>query len=451
MPPADPIICAPFCSPVDEENRPQAEGQVTEPILRALAAQRRVHVIQMRNHAKPIAGATVEAVPDTPPAPVRGWTDRLAVWRSRPTRHSPRGMLARLVAWWCLRRGRTAPAERSWTRRAAEALVGAIDAADNPVIWARVLPASSFAAALTAAEARPDVPVVANFNDPVPRSMISPRNRWTNDDRRQGVFTKALLARCAAVTGCNHFLLDDVARVYGIDRQRCAVVPHATGDGPADPIQPRSRADLPDGAPWRLLVASALYGSQRHVWWKWMADVARGLNVEWVIAVKGDADSVAELKAVLPSARLHRNLPPAGVAALSRECDASVLREPDRHRRCLKTRTAEAVATDLPIFAVAAADSITADVVGPAGGTLVDWSRVGPAGATDALRDFLAGLADPARRAAAAASRCEAHTRFDHARLARDVLAVLDFALADTRARSTGGNRPDFPSIPNRP
>ena len=229
------------------------------------------------------------------------------------------------------------------------------------VVWARVLPLLSLKPVLEAYE-KNNFPYIVNINDPL---IIGKKSiEIVTEDERMLLLTKNT---AQAWTFPSSKLLNYFSKLYGLDEDRCFVIPHAMKD---NEVLYDRKSELKKV---KILYTGTFYKSA------FTNELQDGLinfckselfdSVEFTFVLSQyDKKSIDWLKETIPGVNLKFKLKREEVISLIKVNDCMLVVDAENHQDLLKGKLAEAISFGIPIFAATFKDSIMDKVVMEYGG-----------------------------------------------------------------------------------
>jgi hypothetical protein len=330
----------------------------------------------------------------------------------------------------------------AWSGAAADRLRELVSVAgDVAVVWARATPPESFEAAIRV-HRDTSFPLIANYNDPMPRASSAPATSSTDRGLHdlQARQNDYLAAHADAFTFPSAALAEMMVRRADLAAERCFVIPHLTGARPA-----AERPFAAEAVP-RLLYAGTPYSwVLEHGVGDALAAAQRAGRITPVLALRGGVPGASErFRAALPHAELHHDLDAAALDTLVDSCDALLL--VDDQTPLLRTKVAEGVQRLRPLLAVAPEGSTTTEVVRAAGGLAA--TRRDEAAVGEALETLLQRLDDPGALQTMRREQEALAARWSPAGVLARIEAVVEYAAARHTALAAGDSPPPVPDLP---
>lgn len=364
--------------------------------------------------------------------PTLTFADRMALWLRLPKTH-PLGVIARAIDRIRLRiLARPSYLMTAWANGAARQISRWLQSEfRGAVVWARGTPPDSFEAAITAYREKP-FPLVANYNDPMPRSVLfdAPGNSADRKHDQIQLAQNSFLAQHAqAWTFPSRRLLLAMQQKANFDPARCFVLPHmvpgafsASSDRSQDQVIAYAGTAYPSVFTEEVMTGISLYAqSKGKLRFRFILKKPAPHIQHWAEHEVAGADTLYDLT-------------PSQVEAHMSSASAVLVVEEKSQGALLRTKVVEALHLRKPIIAIAPADSTTADVVRAASGIVCDpGSRLSIAYAFEELEAALATNMPPPDN--------QTLDRFSPGRIAGDAQKILDYA----SARFAWSNAPSGP------
>jgi len=249
-----------------------------------------------------------------------------------------------------------------WTRIQKTNLLKALATKKQVVVWGRILPTFSILPVVEA-YAKIPFPFVVNINDP-----LSTVSGFLTEEEKMLIQTKDT---AACWTFPSHALAKTMSQNYGLDAERCFVIPHAMRDQNVI-YNPDTAADRK----LKIVYTGTFYKSAFTE--NFAKDLLRFSSSENAAAVdfifilsQYDAASLDWIRKNVPTAQLHFQLSREEVLEITAGADCMLIVDSAAHHNLLKGKLIEAISQGLPVLAVTYPQSVMEKVTNEYGGFVV--------------------------------------------------------------------------------
>lgn len=247
-----------------------------------------------------------------------------------------------------------------WTRIQKTSLLKVVLTKRQVVVWGRILPTFSILPIIEA-YSKTHFPFVVNVNDPLEFCSDS-----SFTDEEKIVIQTRDIAACW--TFPSQALAKTIALKYGLDFERCFVIPHAMKDQ-----KQLYTANKSQDRKLRIVYTGTFYKSAftenfaKDLLRFYSSEAASAVDFVFILSQYDEA-SIEWIKKNIPEAQLYFKLSREQVMEITSQADCMLIIDSSAHHDLLKGKLIEAISQGLPIFSVTYPNSVMDKVTNEYGG-----------------------------------------------------------------------------------
>jgi hypothetical protein len=255
-----------------------------------------------------------------------------------------------------------------WERLAVKRLKKYLGNHKEVLVWVRVLPTISLSPVMKTYQEIGSFPLVINFNDPIPRSLLFHQNFDAMDkvEKEEISLIKKAVNLAQYYTFPSEGLLDLMSAFYSLPKERCVVIPHAM----PTPSEKEEKTLTKTSLPYTVLYAGTFYNAA-------FTDTVGGAlrrftdrhqEIQFVFLLKNRShESEKWLAKYCPDAEIYYGLKHEECRSFYSQARAFIIIEALHFAPLMLTKVAESISFSKPILAIVAQNAHTARLLGDVG------------------------------------------------------------------------------------